>query len=216
MSAVTHQPPPLDIDDVRAAIHADGIAALPEAFAPEWAERLHEECMALHEAASAYESGRIGRGRNRWYFAVHPEQLSGIVDLLTHPYLTSISEALLGPDYEVAEVAFDVSFPGSKFQPWHRDFRGTSAGARTAARARWPSTCRPSTSSTRWGRSRWCGTHGDEIAVDNGMFPDPEAQARYEADPRRRKMKPRRGGMSVRTPLALHRGTPNRSERVRR
>ncbi len=59
------------------------------------------------------------------------------------------------------------------------------------------------------------GTQNDDIAVDNGMFPDPEGQAPYEADARRKRIKPKRGGMSVRTPLAIHRGTPNVSEHAR-
>ena len=213
---MTHQPQPLDLQEVRDTLYADGIYGLPGAFAPEWADRLHEECLALHEAASAYESGRISRGRNRWYFAVHPEQLSRIVDLLIHPYLTSISEALLGPDYQVAEVAFDVSLPGSKFQPWHRDFRKhvgmREDGTLTALAFNLPTV---DVAEEMGPFEMVLGTQNDEIAVDNGMFPDDDAQARYEADPRRRKMKPKRGGMSVRTPLAIHRGTPNVSEHSR-
>ncbi len=208
--------PPLDVDEVRSALRTDGIHSLPGAFPPEWADRLHEECLALHEAASTYERGRISRGRNRWYFAVHPEQLSGIVDLLTHPWLTAISEAMLGPDYQVAEVAFDVSFPGSKFQPWHRDFRKhvgmREDGSLSALAFNLPTV---DVVDEMGPFEIVPGTQADEIPTDNGMFPDTAGQERYERDARRRLMKPRRGGMSVRTPLAVHRGTPNRSEHTR-
>lgn len=213
---MTHQPAPLDLEQVRSTLYADGIHGLPGSFAPEWADRLHQECLDLHEAASAYESGRISRGRNRWYFAVHPEQLSGIVDLLAHPYLTSISEALLGSDYQVAEVAFDVSFSGSKFQPWHRDFRKhvgmRDDGSLCALAFNLPTV---DVVEEMGPFEMVLGTQNDEIAVDNGMFPAAEQQARYEADPRRKKAKPKRGDMSVRTPLAVHRGTPNVSEFTR-
>ncbi|MDP9377268.1 MAG: phytanoyl-CoA dioxygenase family protein [Actinomycetota bacterium] len=213
---MTHRPARLDLRHLRATLYADGIYGLPGAFAPEWVSRLHQECLELHEAASAYKTGRISRGRNRWYFAVHPEQLSGVVDLLTHPYLTSISEALLGANYQVAEVAFDVSFPGSKFQPWHRDFRKhvgmRDDGSLCALAFNVPTV---SVTDEMGPFEIVLGTQNDEVAVDNGMFPDPDAQAHYERDPRRKKIKPQRGGMSVRTPLAIHRGTPNVSEHTR-
>ncbi len=208
--------PPLDVAEVQERLRTDGIAGLPGAFAPGWADRLHEECLRLHDAASAYERGRISRGRNRWYFAVHPEQLSGIVDLLTHPWLTEISEAMLGPGYQVAEIAFDVSFPGSKFQPWHRDFRkhvGMRPDGTLSALAFNLPTLDVVDEMGPFEIVR--GTQHDEIPTDNGMFPDAGGQERYEGDARRTLMKPRRGGMSVRTPLAVHRGTPNRSEHTR-
>lgn len=208
--------PPLDVPEVQEKLRTDGISGLPGAFAPEWADRLHEECLRLHDAASTYERGRISRGRNRWYFAVHPEQLSGIVDLLTHPWLTQISEAVLGPGYQVAEVAFDVSFPGSKFQPWHRDFRKHVGmrpdGTLSALAFNLPTV---DVVDEMGPFEIVVGTQNDEIPTDNGMFPDPAGQERYEGDARRKLMRPRRGGMSVRTPLAVHRGTPNRSEHTR-
>jgi Phytanoyl-CoA dioxygenase (PhyH) len=207
---------PLDVAQVQADLAADGIHGLPGAFAPEWADRLHEECLRLHEEASSYEGGRISRGRNRWYFAVHPEQLSGIADLLSHPWLTSICEAVLGPDYKVAEVAFDVSFPQSRFQPWHRDFRRhigmREDGSLSALAFNIPTV---DVIDEMGPFEIVLGTQNDEIDSENGMFPGPEAQERYEIDARRRLMRPKRGGMSVRTPLAIHRGTPNRSPHTR-
>lgn len=211
--SVSHAPAPLDVAEIQAKVNADGIAPLPGAFAPEWAERLHEECLRLHEAASSYESGRVARGRNRWYFAVHPEQLSGITDLLTHPWFAEICETMLGPGYQVAETAFDVSFPGSRYQPWHRDFRRHVGmrpdGSICALAFNIPTV---DVVDEMGPFEMVVGTQNDEIETDDGMFPPPEQQERYEADERRRLMKPKRGGMSVRTPLAIHRGTPNVSE----
>ncbi len=207
---------PLDLDAVRDTLYAEGIFGMPGAFSPEWGAQLHEDCMALHEEASAYESGRINRGRNRWYFAVHPEQITGIADILTHPWLTSVCEELLGPDYLVAETAFDVSFPDSKYQPWHRDFRKhvgmREDGSLSALAFNLPTV---DVVDEMGPFEIVKGTQNDDIPTDNEMFPDEDGQARYEADPRRTLMRPKRGGMSVRTPLAIHRGTPNRSDKVR-
>lgn len=34
--------------------------------------------------------------------------------LVTHPWVTAMSEAALGPDYEIVEIGFDVPFQGAK------------------------------------------------------------------------------------------------------
>lgn len=39
-----------------------------------------------------------------------------------HPWVTTVSEAILGPDYKIVEIGFDVPGPGAMDQPWHRDF----------------------------------------------------------------------------------------------
>lgn len=70
--------------------------------------------------------GRVPRGPGeeprRYYFAVHPERLSGFVDLLTHPVLDAVCRNVLGDDYQFVEVGFDVALPGAVTQPLHRDF----------------------------------------------------------------------------------------------
>ena len=102
----------LDLDRVEQELYADGITAMRGAHPPELVERLHEECMRLYEEASSYPGGRVRRGPQRWYFAVHPERLSMVVDLLSHPWLVQTCRHVLGDDYRIREVAFDVSFPG--------------------------------------------------------------------------------------------------------
>jgi hypothetical protein len=66
--------------------------------------------------------GAVGRGPRRWYIELHPEAITGFVGLVTHPWVTAMSEAVLGPDYEIVELGFDTPFEGAKTQPWHRDF----------------------------------------------------------------------------------------------
>ena len=36
--------------------------------------------------------------------------------------MRAVCEAVLGPDYQIVEVGFDVPFAGAMNQPWHRDF----------------------------------------------------------------------------------------------
>jgi hypothetical protein len=192
----------VDLARVEDGLAHDGIVGLPGALTPEWADRLHQDCLDLHDAASSYPTGRISRGRNRWYFA--------------HPWLTAICERILGPAYQVAEVACDVSFSGSTYQPWHRDFRkhvGMRSDGSLCALAFNEPTVDVTDQMGPFEIVR--GTQRDGIATDNEMFPDAEGRRHYENDQRRTLMRPRRGAMSVRTPLAIHRGTPNVSAHVR-
>jgi hypothetical protein len=206
----------VDVADVHARLYADGICPLPRAFPPEFADQLHESCLRLHDRAASYPQGRISRGRNRWYFAVHPEEIAGIADILAHPWLRDICTAELGPDYQVAETAFDISLPGSRYQPPHRDFRQAigmrSDGNLTALAFNIPTV---DVTPERGPLEVMLGTQNDVIDTDNGMFPEGEQKAFYENHPRLTPMHPVRGGMSVRTPLALHRGTPNVSDTPR-
>src|SRR3954468_12710655 len=104
------------------ALRSYGVTALQGAFSPAWADRMREDMMDAFWKAIQRPGGAVGRGPRRWYVEVHPQEISGFVDLATHPWVSAISEAVLGAKYEIVEVGFDVPFQGARFQPWHRDF----------------------------------------------------------------------------------------------
>jgi hypothetical protein len=52
----------------------------------------------------------------------HPQAFRGFVELATHPWVAGMCAAVLGPEYEIVEIGFDVPFQGARYQPWHRDF----------------------------------------------------------------------------------------------
>ena len=56
-----------------------------------------------------------------------PSGSRGFVDIATHPWFVAVCEAVLGPDYRIVEVGFDIPFPGAADQPWHRDFPAPEA-----------------------------------------------------------------------------------------
>ncbi|TPG46476.1 phytanoyl-CoA dioxygenase [Roseomonas nepalensis] len=103
-------------------LYQDGITGLKGAFSREWAERMREDMMTAFWAAIQRPGGAVGRGPRRWYVEIHPQDFSGFVDLVTHPWVTGLCEAVLGPRYEIVEIGFDTPFQGAKNQPWHRDF----------------------------------------------------------------------------------------------
>jgi hypothetical protein len=103
-------------------LNRDGITALKAAFSPEWADRMREDMMTAFWAAIQRPGGAVGRGPRRWYVEVHPQDITGFVDLVSHPWVVAMSEAVLGADYQIVEIGFDVPFQGARNQPWHRDF----------------------------------------------------------------------------------------------
>src|SRR3954469_25975344 len=111
-----------DVSDDVATLLQDGVVGHRGAFSREWAAAMGEDIMTAFEEARSREGGAVGRGPNRYYVEIHPEQLRGFVDLVSHPWVVAVCEAVLGPDYEIVELGFDIPFAGAVHQPWHRDF----------------------------------------------------------------------------------------------
>lgn len=208
-------PPAFSAAAVAAAVHQDGIAGLPAAFDPDWVRRLREDFDALFAEARSHPDGTVGRGPDRHYFAVPPERVRGFVDLVTHPAVTGLSELVLGPEWTVVELGFDVPLPGAVDQPWHRDF---GMPPETRDRGLLTSLAFNVTTVTVTPEmgplqivpgSQW----EDGSTFEYGMFPPAERAAGYAA--RATPRLPRAGDASVRTGLALHRGTANRSGTAR-
>jgi hypothetical protein len=196
-------------------LYTTGITACGGAFSREFVDRVREDIDAAFAEAIRRPGGAVPRGPQRWYVEIHPEQLRGFVELVTHPWIRGLCESVLGPEFEIVELGFDVPFPGAELQPWHRDLpsppetwrdrRLTSLAFNLTAVDTVPEMggfeIAPG---TQWER-------GD--AFENGMFPPRSAWGRYEALGQRRH--PRKGDVSARCALALHRGTPNRSDQPR-
>ncbi|MEO5972756.1 MAG: phytanoyl-CoA dioxygenase family protein [Sphingomicrobium sp.] len=200
---------------IMGGLYGDGIIAAKGAFTPEWADRLREDIETLFEEAKAVAGGALPRGPQRFYAEVHPERLRGFVDIATHPWFVAVCEAVLGPDYSIVEVGFDIPFPGAEGQPWHRDFPSPPAtlqGRRLNSLA----FNLPAVDCTlEMGALEIAlGTQWDDISgCKNDMFPPPERWGLYRE--RMVQRLPQRGDMSARSALTIHRGTANRSSVAR-
>jgi hypothetical protein len=202
-------------EKARAAIYQDGITALPGAFSPAWADAMREDIEAAFAEAKDRPGGAVGRGPHRYYVEIHPEQLRGFADLVTHPWVTAVCTAVLGADYQIVELGFDIPFPGAVNQPWHRDFPMPEV---TRTRRRLDSLAFNLTAVDtvdEMGPFEIApGTqYDDEPDFEHGMFPPKSRYQRY-ADRAVRKY-PRRGDISARSALTIHRGTTNRSSMSR-
>jgi hypothetical protein len=197
------------------ALHTDGFAALKGAFPRAWVMQMREDIDAAFVDAMARPGGAVKRGPQRYYVEMHPEQLRGYVELTTHPWVVDVCRSVLGPDYEIVELGFDIPLPGAKAQPWHRDFpspkvtyeerRITSLAFNLTAvdttLEMGPFEIAPGT--------QWEPGHD----FDNHMFPPVTAWPRYAAMAQQKLAQ--MGDISVRSALTIHRGTENRSEHPR-
>lgn len=213
-----HQPTSaggFDVAQIMGQLYGPGITGLKAAFARDWVAQMGEEITALYVAALERPGGAVGRGTKRHYVEIHPEDISGFVELCSHPWVAAVCEAVLGPQYKIVEIGFDVPNPGALDQPWHRDFpspEDTLVGRRLNSLAfnlttidvfedMGPFEIAPGT--------QWDAPDG----FQHEMFPPKELYPRYEG--RAERKMPLMGDISVRSALTIHRGTANRSRKAR-
>ncbi len=210
--------------DIMRGLYGDGIIALKGAFSRDWTQRLRENIDALFAEAQARPRGALPRGKARYYVEVQPERLPGFVDIVTHPWFVAVCRTVLGPEYRVVEVGFDVPGPGAQDQPWHRDFPMPEA---TRLQRRLNSLAFNLTAvdttpemgpleiapGTQWDEFAASDTAGSAAASpyarEAGMFPPASSYPRYAA--RAQQRLPQMGDISARSALTVHRGTANRS-----
>lgn len=204
-----------DTAAIMGGLYGDGIIAHKGAFDRAWVERLGQDIMVAFEDALKRPGGAVGRGPSRYYVEIHPEDISGFLDLVTHPWIVAVSTAVLGPDYKVVEIGFDVPLAGAINQPWHRDFPAppeTLIGRRLNSLAFNMTTVDVFEDMGPFEIAP--GTQWDEpLNFEHGMFPPKSAYPRYEA--RAQKKMPKMGDVSARSALTIHRGTANHSQKSR-
>jgi hypothetical protein len=212
---VQFKEPAFDIAHVMGALYGDGFLGYKNAFSREWVQQLHEDIMTAYEDALKRPGGAVGRGPRRHYVEIHPEDIHGFIELATHPWLVAVCEAVLGPDYKIVEIGFDVPNPGAVHQPWHRDFPAppdTIYGRRLNSLAFNLTTVDVFEDMGPFEIAP--GTQWDiPDHFQHGMFPPKSFYTRYEQ--RAQRKLPKMGDISVRSALTIHRGTANNSNKSR-
>ncbi|HET6636840.1 MAG TPA: phytanoyl-CoA dioxygenase family protein [Streptomyces sp.] len=197
------------------ALYRDGVTARKGAFTTEWADRLGLDVDAAFKEALGRPGGAVGRGPNRYYVEIHPEQITDFAGLAGHPWVRGLCTAVLGPEYRIVELGFDIPLEGAVNQPWHRDFpmpEETRSEGRLTSLAFNLTTV--DTDEDMGPFEIAPGTQWDDSPdFDHGMFPPRAYYPRYEE--RAVRKYPRRGDISARTALTIHRGTTNHSAKPR-
>jgi hypothetical protein len=197
---------------IRRGLLTDGIIACRGAFSRDFAARMREDVEVAFAEAIRRPGGAVGRGPSRYYVEIHPQQLRGFCELVSHPWVWTVCETILGPDWKVVELGFDIPFEGAMVQPWHRDFPSTreTYEARRLTSLAFNLTAVDTTD--EMGPFEIApGTHWEPgLEFEHGMFPARAEWPRYEALGVRKY--PQMGDVSARSALTIHRGTANRSK----
>lgn len=207
--------PDEEVERLRRTIHEDGIVGVKGAFSRQWVSHLGEDIEQAFREARGRPGGAVGRGPERYYVEIHPQQLRGFATLAGHPWIVAVAEAVLGPDYRIVEVGFDVPGPGAVNQPWHRDFPSPVETRRDHRLTSLAVNVTAVDTEPDMGPFEIApGTHWDPgTDFEHEMFPPKSSYARYQ-DRAQRKY-PRMGDISIRSALTVHRGTTNNSQKSR-
>lgn len=197
------------------ALYTDGIYGKKGVFDAAWADRLREDIEVAYADALGRPGGAVGRGTQRHYVEIHPEQMRGWVDLVDHPWVRGVCEAVLGPDYQIVELGFDVPNPGAKDQPWHRDFPMPETTRQTGRLTSLAFNVTAVDTTEDMGPFEIAPTTQWDLpeGFEHEMFPDATLYPRFHELAVRKY--PQRGDVSVRSALTIHRGTENTSDQAR-
>jgi hypothetical protein len=206
----------LDFKHLSADVYEHGITSLPNILPVQWADEADADVGLQFLDALKIEGGEgvAFRGWSRYYIELYPERLRGFVQLVTSPAVIELSREVLGHDYEIVELGADIALPGAPDQPPHRDFPmpdPTRHHRRLTSLAFNASTVDVTPAMGPFNVAP--GTHfDDEPDFIQDMFPVGEKKEAYNARMEQRLAK--RGSVSARSGLALHRGSLN-SSRIR-
>src|SRR4028119_1707125 len=206
----------LDVEQLAKEVYDKGIVGLPNILPTQWADELDEDMSLQFLKALQIEHGEgvAFRGWSRYYIELYPERLRGFIALVTNPAIVGLSRAILGDQYEIVELGADIPLPGAPDQPPHRDFpmpEPTRLYRRLTSLAFNASTVDVTPAMGPFNVAP--GTHfDDEPDFVQDMFPVGEKKDAYNKRMETRLAK--RGSVSARSGLTIHRGSRNTS-RVR-
>ncbi|HUR12611.1 MAG TPA: phytanoyl-CoA dioxygenase family protein [Flavitalea sp.] len=204
-----------DTATIMGGLYGDGFIALKNAFTRDWVQQLHEDVLKAYEFALQRKGGAVGRGPKRHYVEIHPEDIHGFVELCIHPWVVAVCESVLGPEYRIVEIGFDIPNPGAVDQPWHRDFpapKDTITGRRLNSLAFNLTTIDVTENMGPFVIAP--GTQWDlPVGFEHEMFPPKDFYPRYQE--RAQRKLPQMGDISARSALTIHRGTANHSDKAR-
>lgn len=206
----------LDFKQLTTEIYENGIANLPGILPVRWADELDEDVglQFLDALKVAGGEGVAFRGWSRFYIELYPERMRGFVEMVTHPAVVELSREVLGDQYEIVELGADIPLPGAPDQPPHRDFPLPDP---TRLHRRLTSLCfNASTVDVTPSMGPFNiapGTHFDDgSGFNKEMFPVGEQKEAYNQKMTARLA--RRGSVSARSGLTIHRGSKN-NDRMR-
>lgn len=204
----THQFTENDLDQFAAEVNRDGICIIRGLFdrqlITEWAEAFEQ----LFRQRQAQPGGLAPREQARYYLTLPWVSPFANAEVFANPVILGVIERIFGQPYKMVQLGADTPFPGSDYQDLHRDFCPLFSDhfltPLYALAVNFPLV---------------------EVTEENGPFQMARGTHLLPREAGLKKvttgeipiesfhMQP--GDVSIRTPLALHRGSPNRTPQPR-
>ncbi len=204
LGEVTQRSPAELADDLR----RDGICVVPGLIPRDKVERWCEAMKRLVAERAATAGGLAPRGKARHYLTLPWVEPFADPDVFANPTVLAVLDRVFPQEYSLVQLGADIAGPGCEYQETHRDYRPLfSDDVVTPLYAL--AVNFPLVEVTR--------ENGPfEMARGTHVLPRDDGLARVESG--ELPLEPflaQPGDVTIRTPLALHRGTPNLTDEPR-
>jgi hypothetical protein len=197
-----------ELDRFAEDLKRDGICVVPGLIPEATIERWKEAFAELFEARRSMPDGLAPRGRGRHYLTLPWVEPFTDPEVFAAPVVLGVLDRVFPQEYVMVQLGVDVAGPGSEYQEVHRDYRPlfdeTFVTPLYALAVNFPLV----DVTERNGPF--------EMARGTHVLSRAEGLARIEAgEAPIESFLAQAGDVTIRTPLALHRGTPNVTDDLR-
>ena len=199
---------PADRDRFVENLNRDGICVIPGVFSPDLVQEWRQAFQALFHERQNRPGGLAPREQNRYYLTLPWVPPFADQEVFANETILGVLDRVFPQEYALVQLGVDVPVQGSDYQEIHRDYRPLFTDQVVtplyALAVNFP-LVEVTEENGPFQQAR--GTHvmPREVALEkvrSGEIP-------MESFP----MRP--GDVAIRTPLALHRGSPNRTDQPR-
>jgi ectoine hydroxylase-related dioxygenase (phytanoyl-CoA dioxygenase family) len=193
---------PAMLDRYADDLNRDGICVIRELFDPALIRAWHGAFTELFEDRARRPGGLAPREKARFYVTLPWQAPFSSPAVFAHPVILGILDRVFAQEYVMVQLGADTPLQGSEYQPIHRDYRPLfSDDFTTPLYALAVNVPLVDVTKDRGPFEMARGTH---------RMPKAEALARVErGEIAMETFLMNAGDVMIRTPLALHRGTPN-------
>jgi ectoine hydroxylase-related dioxygenase (phytanoyl-CoA dioxygenase family) len=197
-----------DVEQLAAELERDGVCVIRGVLDPDRIERWVSAFAELYSARLHVEGGLAPRGTARHYLTLPWVEPFADADVFANETVLAVIDRVFAQEYVLVQLGADVAGPGSEYQETHRDYRPLfDDGVVTPLYALAVNIPLVDVTPENAPFEHARGTH--LLARDEGL-----ARVRSGELPLEQLLL-RRGDVMIRTPLALHRGTPNTTDASR-
>jgi ectoine hydroxylase-related dioxygenase (phytanoyl-CoA dioxygenase family) len=199
---VRAEAPPNELDRLAEDLVRDGICSIPGLIPAEKAEAWRHALERLVAAREATPGGLAPRGAGRHYLTIPWVEPFADPEVFAHPTVLGVLDRVFAQEYVLVQLGVDIAGPGSEYQDVHRDYRPlfdeSFVTPLYALAVNFP-LVEVTEENGPFQMAR--GTH--VLGRDEGIARIESGESPMES------LYAQPGDVTIRTPLALHRGTPN-------